>query len=71
MTQHCSIHRGDIPDGVTAVMVSAIEQGSGPGIPIYACQPCVDQHKVVPFAELPAGDVQAYGQPPLGVRRAP
>lgn len=72
MTHHCSIHRGDIPASVTAVLVSAIEQGSGPGIPIYACQPCVDRHKVVPFAELPGDDTQAaYGQPPLGIRRAP
>lgn len=72
MTQHCTIHRGDIPADVRAVLVSAIEQGSGPGIPIYACQPCVDRHEVVPFAELPSDDAQAaYGQPPLGVRRAP
>jgi hypothetical protein len=72
MTQHCTIHRGDIPAGVRAVLVSAIEQGSGPGIPIYACQPCVAEHEVVPFAELPGDDAQgAYGQRPLGVRRAP
>lgn len=74
MTRHCSIHRGDIPAGVTAVLVSAIEQGSGPGIPIYACQPCVDRHEVVPFADAPEDDIAA-GRPayplPSGIRRAP
>lgn len=73
MTQHCSIHRGDIPFDVKAVLVSAIEQGSGPGIPIYACQPCVTKHKVVPFSDEP--DDPAPGRPvypqPTGIRRAP
>lgn len=72
MTQHCTIHRGDIPAGVKAVLVSAIEQGSGPGIPIYACQPCVAKHKVVPFA---GDDDSGPGRPvypvPTGIRRAP
>lgn len=73
MTMHCSIHKGDIPATVRAVLVSAIEQGSGPGIPIYACQPCVDRYKVVPFAELSdAGGLRrSVYPPPTGVQRAP
>lgn len=74
MTQHCSIHRGDIPAGVTAVLVSAIEQGSGPGIPIYACRPCVDKHGITPFSEADDdGDSPRRPgfPPPMGVQRAP
>jgi hypothetical protein len=72
VTHHCSIHRGDVPGGVEAVLVGAIEQGSGPGIGIYACRPCADQHHVVPFAEPDdEGLRRPEYPPPTGIRRAP
>lgn len=74
MTVHCAIHKGDVPDGVRAVLVDATEQGSGPGIPIYACQPCVDQHGIVPFSlgeDEHARIRPGLGAPPTGIRRAP
>lgn len=72
-TGHCSIHRGGIPAGVEAVLVDAIEQGSGPGIPVYACRPCVTRHGVVPFGEAPEEDALRRPEypPPTGIRRAP
>jgi hypothetical protein len=37
-----------------AVLVGAIEQGSGPGHFLYACPACVEQHQLLPLAEHPA-----------------
>ncbi|MFJ3141416.1 hypothetical protein ACIPJM_02990 [Streptomyces halstedii] len=44
----CHWHKG--PSG-TAVLVTIIEQGSGPGAGLYACAPCRDQRGLLPVAE--------------------
>ncbi|MEU2251154.1 hypothetical protein [Streptomyces sp. NPDC019224] len=51
----CHWHKG--PSG-TAVLVHVIEQGSGPGVRLYACAPCREQRGLVPASELP--DAAAY-----------
>lgn len=68
MTFYCSVHREQVADDAQRVLVSAIEQGSGPGIPLYACRLCVTQHSIKPF-DLP--DDVAPCLPPTGVQRAP
>ncbi|MFJ6319721.1 hypothetical protein ACIQJW_26925 [Streptomyces californicus] len=44
----CDWHKG--PSG-TAVLVDAIEQGSGPGVTRFACAPCREQRGLVPFSK--------------------
>lgn len=44
----CHWHKG--PSG-TAVLVTIIEQGSGPGAGLYACAPCREQRGLVPVEE--------------------
>ncbi|WP_228988579.1 hypothetical protein [Streptomyces sp. DH8] len=46
----CDWHEG--PSG-TAVLIQAIEQGSGPGLTRYACAPCREQRRLVPYSEQP------------------
>ncbi|MGW3165850.1 hypothetical protein ACWC9Q_23825 [Streptomyces sp. NPDC001142] len=46
----CHWHKG--PSG-TAVLVDVIEQGSGPGIGLYACAPCREQRRIHPYGEQP------------------
>ncbi|MFI0932902.1 hypothetical protein ACH4RG_14285 [Streptomyces sp. NPDC021019] len=46
----CDWHEG--PSG-TAVLVSVIEQCSGPGITRYACAPCREQRRLVPYSQQP------------------
>ncbi|GHA95660.1 hypothetical protein GCM10010330_57310 [Streptomyces tendae] len=46
----CAWHK-DIADGVRVIQVD--EQGSGPGGVRRACQPCINKHDLVPFAERP------------------
>lgn len=48
MAGWCDWHEG--PSG-TAVLVQAIEQGSGPGVNRYACAPCREQRNLIPFSE--------------------
>ncbi len=45
---YCHWHKG--PSG-TAVLVSIIEQGSGPGAGLYACAPCREQRGLIPYAK--------------------
>lgn len=45
---YCSWHGGDTD---TARLINAIEQGTGPGIGLFACAPCRDQYKLVPLAD--------------------
>ncbi|MFE2020145.1 hypothetical protein ACFW9O_19130 [Streptomyces sp. NPDC059499] len=52
---YCHWHKGP---SETAVLVRIIEQGSGPGAGLYACEPCRGQHHLVPVAEHP--DEVAY-----------
>lgn len=41
-------------DAVTdAVMIDAVERGSGPPYPLYACAPCRAKHHLVPLAKQP------------------
>ncbi|MFE3004258.1 MULTISPECIES: hypothetical protein [unclassified Streptomyces] len=47
---YCHWHKG--PSG-TAVMVQAVEQGSGPGAALYACAPCREQCDLTPYSEQP------------------
>ncbi|MFI9627582.1 hypothetical protein [Streptomyces sp. NPDC052042] len=47
-TGWCHWHKG--PSG-TAVLVSIIEQGSGPGTALYACAPCREQRRLRPYDE--------------------
>ncbi|MGW3166995.1 hypothetical protein ACWC9Q_29875 [Streptomyces sp. NPDC001142] len=46
----CHWHKG--PSG-TAVLVDFIEQGSGPGRQLYACNPCREQRGLRPYDEQP------------------
>lgn len=59
-TFYCSVHRGTAPLDQRELLDVA-EQCSGPGIPVYACMPCVRT----------GVSLVALGAPPLGVRRAP
>ncbi|BDD71737.1 hypothetical protein [Streptomyces violaceoruber] len=34
-------------------LIVVIEQGSGPGGAQYACRPCREEHRLVPFADRP------------------
>lgn len=43
----CHWHKGA---SGTAVLISFIEQGSGPGAALYACAPCREQRRLVPYA---------------------
>jgi hypothetical protein len=63
----CRIHRGPITGDTEAVLISAVEQGSGPGIPIYACRPCADSRSEPTGEDAPV----PYGAPSEGIRRAP
>lgn len=44
----CNWHKGP---SSTAVLISFIEQGSGPGAALYACAPCREQRRLVPFGQ--------------------
>lgn len=44
----CHWHKG--PSG-TAVLVNVIPSSSGPDFGQYACQPCREQHNLVPFGQ--------------------
>jgi hypothetical protein len=46
----CHWH-GDFTD--TGRLVTAVEQGSGPGAHQYACAPCRAQHHLTPWADQP------------------
>ncbi|MFI2465923.1 hypothetical protein ACH475_06040 [Streptomyces globisporus] len=46
----CDWHEG--PSG-TAVLISVVEQCSGPGITRYACAPCREQRRLVPYGQQP------------------
>lgn len=67
--KYCSVHRATVADDVPLVLVDAVEQASGPGIAIYACQPCVTRHRIVPFADRGTGGLRPV--PPRGIQRAP
>lgn len=45
---YCSWHQR-FAGGV--VLINIIEQGSGPGAVHYACAPCIEQHRLVPFTD--------------------
>ncbi|MFG2759491.1 hypothetical protein [Streptomyces wuyuanensis] len=40
---YCHWHKG--PSG-SARLVSAVERQSGPPVPLYACAPCREQHRL-------------------------
>ncbi|WP_255954654.1 hypothetical protein [Streptomyces odontomachi] len=44
----CQWHEGYT---ATGLMVGAIEQGSGPGMSVYACAPCRQEHDLRPWSE--------------------
>jgi len=44
----CAWHQGHA-DGVR--LITVIEQGSGPGHAQYACRPCREAYRLVPFAD--------------------
>lgn len=46
----CSWHR-DHARGVR--LISVVEQGSGPGGGAFACQSCITEHGLIPFADRP------------------
>ncbi|MEU1869558.1 hypothetical protein RKD37_005782 [Streptomyces ambofaciens] len=47
---YCSWHRR-FADGVRLIQV--LEQQSGPGAALYACGPCREANRLVPFADRP------------------
>lgn len=59
-TFYCPAHRGTAPVAQRE-LVGVAEQGSGPGIPAYACTPCVRTGRVTALLILA----------PVGIRRAP
>jgi hypothetical protein len=66
----CVVH-GGVTDAEQRVLVGVEEQCSGPGIPIFACQPCVDGRGITPAlgpGEHPPPGLHA---PAGGLRRAP
>lgn len=46
----CSWHNGY---SRTARLVRAVEQGSGPGVSMFACAPCRKAHRLAPLADQP------------------
>ncbi|MFF0227572.1 hypothetical protein [Streptomyces sp. NPDC004629] len=46
----CTWHKG-AADGIR--LISAIEQGSGPGVGLFACGPCRDVYGLVPLTDRP------------------
>ncbi|MFF3359591.1 hypothetical protein ACFYWN_45135 [Streptomyces sp. NPDC002917] len=44
----CHWHQGT---SGTAVLITVIEQGSGPGAALYACAPCREQRRLVPYGK--------------------
>lgn len=69
MPRYCSVHRDTVGADVPVVLIDALEQASGPGIAIHACQPCVTRHRITPFAERRTPPL--HGVPPRGIQRAP
>ncbi|MFI5754302.1 hypothetical protein [Streptomyces sp. NPDC051569] len=47
-TGWCDWHVGP---SETAVLIDVIEQGSGPGITWFACAPCREQRRLVPYGD--------------------
>ncbi len=71
MSFHCTIHKGAVADDAQRILIDSIEQGSGPGIPVYACRLCVTQHRIVPFAAEPEHGCLDDAPRPTRVQRAP
>lgn len=46
----CAWHKGHA-EGVR--LITAHEQGSGPGYNLFACPPCREMHRLVPYADQP------------------
>ncbi|MFH9826709.1 hypothetical protein [Streptomyces bobili] len=46
----CSWHQGSAEN---VRLIYAHEQGSGPGGGTFACEPCREENKLVPFADQP------------------
>lgn len=44
----CHWHQGYT---ATGLLIAAIEQGSGPGTSLYACEPCRTEHRLTPWNE--------------------
>lgn len=66
----CIVHGGTAPAG-QRVLVTVLEQCSGPGIPVFVCQPCVDTRGIKP-ALGPGEQLDMPPRPPAGgLRRAP
>lgn len=47
---YCAWHKGHA-EGVR--LIQAREQGSGPGYSLFACPPCREVHRLVPYADRP------------------
>lgn len=47
-TGWCHWHKGP---SWTAVLIEIVEQGSGPGAALYACAPCREQRRLIPYGE--------------------
>jgi len=50
----CRWHDG-LVDSDVAVLVGAIERGSGPPLAVYACTGCAASHDLLPLVEHPKG----------------
>jgi hypothetical protein len=50
--KHCRWHKKSVPDD-DAVLVAAIERGSGAALPVYACTGCVTSLGILPLDEHP------------------
>lgn len=57
MTGWCSWHRGEATE---VVAVRVVEQGSGPGLTVYACPACCRMHRLTPIGR---SGTQLGGQP--------
>jgi hypothetical protein len=52
MAVRCTWH-DQIIDKDAAVLVGALERGSGPAYAVWACDGCVTTHELMPLAEHP------------------
>lgn len=49
MMRWCGIHHGHVQE-TEAEIVDWMESNSGPGTPVYACDPCIRREGIVPRA---------------------
>jgi hypothetical protein len=68
MTRWCSWHDGNTTD---PVLIHVVEVGSGPSGSVYACQGCIEAHRLKPLlGELEDSGPRSTCPPPRPVPKA-